>query len=120
MRTRAYYDDQSKRMTYKKNKDLTALNRAAKQMRDSYGTKRSRFYDHKHAGTMIALMDPIEFSMHPELMTDDDALKRYLDENPRRKILDVGLTYVKHKRSQVFLPRPVEAVEKKVEVGKKN
>jgi len=64
----------------------------------------TRFYnERKNRGhRLVAMIDPLVWVNHPEIWEDDEELKKFLDNYGYWKQLDVGFTYVKHKRNFTF------------------
>jgi hypothetical protein len=85
-----------------------------KEKRSALGEKRTQFYNEKlrRGHRLAAAIDPLVWVNHPEIWSDDEELKRFLDNYGYWKQMDVGFTYVKNKRNFAFSQEARERLDK--------
>ncbi len=110
-----YYDKDTKEQKFITRKNISRALTANREIKADIGSKRTQFFSDKIAdgSRVVGYIDPLVYAANPELHglpnRGDNPLQaigevdmmlamKWLDAHPEHKCMDIGLTFVKHKR----------------------
>lgn len=103
-KTEFFYDEITDTTRIRTTKNKNNGMKAIKDKRNSISQKQTRFFDERHENgwRVVAMHDMLDVKIakrNGELDGTQESMMKFIDRRPQDKVLDVGLTFVKKKRS---------------------